>query len=134
MTSGFAQHGQEPGESDFSWGRGMSPPEIRGYELTNFDQLKMAQSTDPSNPGADEARTRVANPTESHIDESTGLWVGGDMREGQTPRVREQGPSSTSGQHAIIDPTKYTKGHYADGHQDGSGDAWRASLPPNPVL
>jgi hypothetical protein len=129
MTSPLVR-GQEPGESEFSYGKGMVPPQNRGYIPTNRDLLNAAYQTDPANEGATVEGTLVANPSQSHPDPITGVYVPGDLDQYATPRVRETGPSVPAG----IDPGKYNPGHYADGLQDGSGDAWRASLPPNPVV
>lgn len=119
--------GLEPGESEFSHGKGMSPPEVRGYIPTNVDQLLAERQTDPANPDASWQGTRSASPTVSHLD-SLGRYVPGDLRPEATPRVRESGLSGGT----RINPAVVNADHYADGLQDGSGDAWRASLPANP--
>lgn len=129
MTSPLVR-GQEPGESEFSWGKGLVPPQLRGYVPTNRTYLSAQYQTDAANPGANIEGTLVPNPTQSHADPKTGMYVPGDLDVGATPRVREVGPSRPAG----IDPSKYNPGHYADGLQNGEGDAWRASLPPNPVV
>lgn len=128
MTSPLVR-GQEPGESEFSHGKGMVPPQNRGYIPTNRVLLNAAYQTDSANSGATVEGTLVANPSQSHPDPVTGLYVPGDLDQHATPRVRETGPSVPAG----IDTSKYNVGHYADGMQDGSGDEWRNSLPPNPV-
>lgn len=111
----MAVHGTEPGESEYSWGKGLSAPAVRGYEPTNFDEMKRQMAIVTDIEGAD-------------------VEYGEATRPGFTPRVREVGPSSKVGQHKPVDTSVYTEGHYADGQQDGLGDAWRASLPPNPVV
>lgn len=42
----------EPGESEFSWGKGLQAPESRGYEPTNFDQMKALQRSDSADESA----------------------------------------------------------------------------------
>jgi hypothetical protein len=128
MTSPL-RRGIEPGETEFSHGKGLVPPQVRGYVPTDRVWLNAAYQTDPGNPEASIEGTLVANPTQSHRDPVTGVYVPGDLDVSATPRVREVGPSKPAG----IDTSKYNPGHFADGQQDGLGDAWRASLPPNPV-
>ncbi len=127
------QRGVEPGESEFSHGKGMVPPQSRGYVPTNRVMLNAFYQTDSSNPNATVEGTLVANPTQTHLDPVTGVPVMGDLEESATPRVRESGPSSMVGQFAKLDVSKYNPGHYADGLQDGSGEEWRRNQPPNPV-
>lgn len=132
MTSPL-RRGVEPGESEFSHGKGLLPPEVRGYVPTNRVLLNAMYQTDSANPDATIEGTFVANPTKTHIDPETGIPVLGDLDEYATPRVREIGVSSSSGQHKRIDVGRYNKGHFPDGQNDGLGQAWRDSLPPNPV-
>lgn len=124
LTPGF-----EPGESEYSHGKGILPPLGRGYVPSDRVRLGMRYQTDAANPEADEEGTLVVNPTQTHLDEANGVIVMGDLDQYATPRVRETGPSKPAG----IDPSKYNVGHYADGLQDGAGEAWRESLPPNLV-
>lgn len=121
-----------PGESEFSWGAGMSPPQERGYELTEYDRLVMIRQTDTTNPLASEEATRAVPPKASQWN-SKGKFIPGDMRPECTPVVTEKGPSSRSGQHTPIDVNTYTLGHEPDGDQTIAGRRWRESQPPNPV-
>lgn len=118
-----------PGESEFCWGKGIEPPQERGYQPTEFDKLKAIYLTEKTNPNANEDATRVATPTVSHVDEKTGLYVAGDLRAGVTQRVVEKGPSAPQ----TVFPDRYNIGHEPDGIQDGNGRAWRENQPPNPV-
>lgn len=137
MTApGVNQHGQVPGEGEFIFGKGIVPNAERGYVPDPIDVHRAIMQTDSTNPDADHMKLLAANPSQGSVDE-LGVFTPGDMEPGKTPLVREVGPSSSSGQHKRIDPLKARGGdpeHYADGLQDGAGDAWRASLPPNPVL
>jgi hypothetical protein len=123
-----------PGESEFSYGQGLSAPEARGHEPTQYEQLVAMRQTDSANPNASEEGTRVTNPTRSHIDPERGTYVPGDLRPEANQMVRETGPSRTDGSFKRIDTSQYNPGHHADGQQDGLGQAWRDSLPPNPVV
>lgn len=123
------QKGVEPGGSEFSWGKGLVAPLERGHTPTNRQILSAMYSTDAANPLAEYADVWKTDATTTHIDPKTGQIVNGTMSEWATPKVRESGAVKSAG----INPLKYNPGHYADGLQDGSGDAWRASLPPNPV-
>jgi hypothetical protein len=122
--------GKEPGGGEFSYGRGLLAPQERGAIYPARVLMGAVYQLDPANPDADIQGTFVANPTQTHVDPVTQVAVMGDLEEGATPRVRETGQVKSSG----IDPSKFNPGHYADGLQDGSGDIWRASLPPNPVV
>lgn len=118
-------------ESELSWGTGLMAPQGRGYVPTAYDRLRASRMTDSSNPDANEDAILEGTATHSTTDRD-GLYVAGDMKADITPLVTETGPSSSSGQHKIVDPLRFNPGHEADGFQDGSGAAWRASVPPNP--
>lgn len=66
--------GVEPGGSEFSHGKGLMPPEERGYEPMEWEQHLASMRTDPTDPSAEISYT---NPSKS----------------GATPRVRERGPA-----------------------------------------
>lgn len=136
MTApGVNEHGRTPGESEFTHGQGILPNSARGYQPDPVDMLRAIRQTDPTNPEADVMAAFEAKPSQGSMDE-LGVWTPGNLRNEATPFVTETGPSSTAGQHKRIDPSRPRGGdpeHYADGLQDGAGDAWRASLPPNPV-
>ena len=125
-------HGREPGESEYSWGKGLMPPTSRGYEPDNRDELLLTRQTETTNEAATWEGNMVPNPTTGRWEKGT--WIPGNIKPESTPMVRETGPSSSSGQHAPIDPLIYNDGHYADGLQDGSGEEWRRNFPPNKVL
>lgn len=136
MTSPL-QRGVEPGESEFSHGKGLLPNLTRHPEQVadNRVMLRAIYQTDSANPDADALGTLVPKPSQSHTDDF-GLYVPGNLATGMTPVVREVGPSSRVGQFKVIDPSKPKggdKAHHADGTQDGSGQSWRDSQPPNPV-
>lgn len=120
-------------ESEFSHGSGLMAPQGRGYVPTAYDRLRATRLTDPANPNANEENVLLPNPSQTSTDKD-GVVTPGDQKSGSTIMVTETGGASTSGQHAIIDPSKWNKGHEPDGEQDGSGQAWRDSMPPNPVL
>ena len=129
------EHGRTPGESEYSHGKGMLPPSIRGYEPDPRDMLMAIRQTDPINPEADVMAAFDAKPSQGSFDK-LGVWTPGNLRNEATPMVVETGLSSTAGQHKRINPALPKGGdpeHHADGFQDGSGDLWRASLPPNPI-
>lgn len=133
--------------SEFSWGRGLAAPRpaiggqggggvLNGMEsqgLSPYEQLRATRMTDPDNPDADESLVYVKDATVSGENED-GTYKPGNLRPGATPPVREDGVLPSGGQHGIIDPTKYNPGHEPDGFQDGEGQTWRDSVPPNPVL
>lgn len=130
---------------EFSWGPGLQENRARGAglpsspgnpggerPLTAFERLQATRMTDPDNPEANEDDVYNQNVTQSGLNED-GTYRPGTLRSGVTKRVT-QGPTAPSaGQHAKIDPSKYNVGHSPDGYQDGSGQAWRDSVPPNPV-
>lgn len=131
------RRGVEPGESEFSHGKGISSNLTRYPEQVadNRTMLRAIYQTDSANPAADALGTLVPNPSQSHTDDF-GLYVPGDLAAGMTPVVREVGPSSRVGQFKVIDPSKPKGGqkdHEADGTQDGSGQAWRDAQPPHPI-
>lgn len=136
MTApGVNQHGATPGESEYSWGRGILPPGSRGYEFEPVDMLRAIRQTDSTNPNAVAEDALVAGASEGTVDE-LGVFTPGTLAPGSTPLVVESGVSSSSGQHKRINPLLPKGGdpeHFSDGLQDGSGEFWRASLPPNPV-
>lgn len=136
MTApGVNRHGSTPIEGEFSYGQGIIPSLVRGYVPDNRDMLLAIRQTDSENPAASAMAALAANPSQGSFDE-LGVWTPGDLRADATPLVRENTPSSTVGQHKRLDPSRARGGdpaHHPDGVQDGSGDAWRASLPPNPV-
>lgn len=141
-----------PGE--YSWGAGLTPPPNRdfgggGYVPTAYDRLRATRLTDRDNPTASEQAILEGTATRSTVasEEKGVVYSGGDLRavpsgigddfDGPTPlvSVAEMARSAalSQGQHRIIDPSKWNKGHESDGEQDGSGAAWRASVPPWPV-
>lgn len=120
---------QTPGESEFSHGKGLMPPVERGYEPTPFDRLKAIYQTEKSYAEANEEGTFSPTPTRAHVDEKTGLYVPGDLRNDATQRVVEKGPSKPQ----EVFPDRYNMGHEPDGIQDGSGRRWREDQPPDPV-
>lgn len=119
-------------QSEFSWGIGLQAPPARGYVPDAFDRLKATRLTDHDNPEASEEAILEANVTVSSRDEN-GIYIPGNQRMNSTPLVQETAPIASTGQFKPIDPTKYNPGHESDGEQDGSGAAWRASVPPNPI-
>lgn len=122
---------------EFSHGGGILPPQGRGYVPTNLDRHRARMQTDSANPEANEEDALLPNSTESSLStDGLGTYVPGTRRSGSTPLVTETGGLPATGQFKRLDPSLPKGGdpeHYADGLQDGSGDAWRASLPPNPV-
>lgn len=127
------------GGGEFSWGEGLVSPPGRGGVPTLHDRHRARFITDQDNPDADENAVLELNATQSRLEkvgEVEGVYVAGHLRGGATPMVTQDGPVPTTGQFRKIDPSLPKGGHndhHADGMQDGSGDAWRASLPPNPV-
>lgn len=119
-------------QSEFSYGSGLMAPQGRGHVPTPFERLRAMRLTDPSNPNANEENVLLPNVSQTGTDED-GRYLPGDQKSGSTPMVVETGGASATGQHKPIDPGKWNKDHYADGFQDGSGEAWRQSMPPNPV-
>ena len=118
--------------SEFSWGSGLMPPQGRGYVPTAYDRLVASRKTDAANPEASEDAILEGTATNSSTN-SNDQYVPGDMRAEVTPMVTETGPAPSAGQHKIIDPSVYQKGHDPEGEQDGKGMEWRASQPPNPI-
>ncbi|AOE44898.1 hypothetical protein BI084_gp86 [Gordonia phage Terapin] len=121
-----------PGE--FSYGDGLMAPPSEGRVYTPYERMRAMRATDPANPEANEDDALLAGATQSHIDPVTGLHVPGTLDAGVTPLVKESGPPPRVGQHARIDPSRYNQGHDPEGMQDGEGQAWRDSVPPNPVV
>ena len=133
--------------SDFSWGLGLTPPLVGSggqgggavgtgsspRTLSAYERLKATRMTDPSNPDASENDVYNKNVTKSGSNPD-GTYKPGTLRPGATPPVRMDPVLPSGGQHGTIDPTKYNPGHEPDGFQDGEGQAWRDSVPPNPVL
>lgn len=118
-----------PGQGGGGVGEGMASRALSAYE-----QLRATRLTDPSNPDANENDVFVKDATHSGSNED-GTYRPGTLRPDVTaPVVVEAALPSPVGQHAMIDPSKYNPGHEPDGYQDGEGQAWRDSVPPNPVL
>ena len=117
-------------QSEFSWGMGLQAPPARGYVPTAFDRLKASRLTDIDNPEASEDAILEFGASMSGLDEN-GIYVPGDQRMNTTSLVTEDEARASTGQFAPLDPLRYNPGHEADGEQDGSGAAWRASVPPN---
>ncbi|QNJ55394.1 hypothetical protein SEA_LITTLEFELLA_83 [Gordonia phage LittleFella] len=126
--------------SEFSWGSGLVPNPASGYPLSPYDQLRATRLTDPTNPEADEGDVYSPNATQGHVDPVTGLWVEGTLRPHATQPVTEEEFAPSNGQHKIVDPSRYNyaeggrPAHDPEGYQDGSGQEWRDSIPPNPVV
>ena len=124
---------------EFSWGSGLIPNPASGYPLSAYDQLRATRLTDPANPEASEDDVYSPTVTQSHVDEATGLFVYGTLRPSATQPVTEAEFAPTDGQHKIVDPSRYNyaeggrPAHDPEGYQDGAGQAWRDSVPPNPV-
>ncbi|UVK63885.1 hypothetical protein SEA_LILYPAD_82 [Gordonia phage LilyPad] len=119
---------------EFSYGDGLVAPPSAGHQLTPYEQLRATRLTDTANPEANEDDVFVKGATQGHTDPETGLYVPGTLRPGVTPPVQEEGRPPAVGQHRTIDPSRYNKGHDPEGMQDGEGQAWRDSIPPNPVV
>lgn len=117
--------------SEFNHGSGLQAAPQRGYVPTPLDRLLASRKTDPANPDANEDNILNGTQTVSHLDKD-GIYVPGDMRAEATPLVTETDALPVTGQFKRIDPLKYNPGHDPEGMQDGSGAAWRASVPPNP--
>lgn len=136
MTApGVNRRGVTPEFSEFGPGKGLMPNPKRGYVPDNFDELKAIQATDAANPDADHEAMYTSNPDQGSVD-SLGVVTMGDLRPDVTPRVKSSDTIPTAGQWKVIDPGKPNGGdpeHFSDGVQDGSGDAWRAAQPFNPV-
>lgn len=73
--------GLTPGESEFSWGRGMMAPVERGYEPEQWDQLVGHRRTDSTDAGSEVDYRALGNPDRF----GPGL-----------PQVRETAPSMPS--------------------------------------
>lgn len=71
----------EPGESEYSYGKGMVGPEERGYTPTQVDILRAEKRTDSTDPDSTANYTDLGNP---------------DRYGGQPPLTREVGPSPAS--------------------------------------
>ena len=134
--------------SEFSHGPGLTAPlvgsggqggaSLAGGQdartLSAYEQLRATRLTDPANPEANEDDVFTKNVTHSGSNED-GTYKPGTLRPGVTaPMKMDPVLPSPTGQDAIIDPSKYNPGHEPDGYQDGAGQAWRDSVPPNPVL
>ena len=130
---------------EFSWGPGMMENRARGSGLpsspgnpggdrglTAFEQLQATRMTDTDNPDANEDDVYNVDVSASGVNED-GTYKPGTLRSSVTKRVTQDPVLPTAGQHARLDASKYNPDHEADGYQDGSGAAWRASVPPNPV-
>lgn len=129
----------------FSWGPGLMENRGRGSSLpsspgnpggeralTAFEQLQAMRMTDTDNPEANEDDVYNVGVTQSGLNED-GTYKPGTLRAGVTKRVVQDATLPQSGQHGKLDASKYNPDHEADGYQDGSGQAWRDSVPPNPV-
>lgn len=137
-TMNAAERGESlPGE--FSWGPGLMPNRdagggnVPGPGLSSYDQLRATRMTDPANPEASEDDVFSRGVSVSSAD-SEGRHVAGTLRESVTPAVRTNPGMPSTGQHGRIVSGEFNYGHQSDGLQDGSGAAWRASVPSNPVL
>lgn len=119
-------------QSEFSWGNGLQAPQGRGYVPSAFDRLKATRLTDHDNPDASEEAVLEFGVSVSGLDED-GIYIPGNQRMNTTVLVQESEATASSGQFTPIDPSRYNRGHESDGEQDGSGAAWRASVPPNRV-
>lgn len=119
--------------SEFNYGGGLSAPPAAGHELSPYERLRATRLTDTTNPEANEDDVFVAGATQSHSDPVTGVYVPGTLRPGVTPPVKETNIRPSTGQHAPIDPSTYSPDHDPEGMQDGEGQAWRDTYPPNPV-
>ncbi len=137
MTApGVNKRGVTPGESEYSWGAGLLPNPVRGYEPDNRDRLMAIRQTDTTNPAADVEALFKPGVTQGTTDDFD-VVTPGNMQRDSTPLVTEVGPSSSVGANRRLNPLKARGGVIGwepDGLQDGSGAAWRASLPPNPVV
>lgn len=132
---------------EFSWGEGLAPPTIgipgqggapvgegmAERTLSPYERLRATRMTDASNPEANEDEVFVKDPSYSGANED-GTYKPGNLRPGVTAPVRMSAELPSKGQHGKIDASKYNPGHEADGFQDGEGQQWRDSVPPNPVL
>lgn len=103
-------------------------------DLSPYERLRATRLTDPANPDANEEDVFVKGATHSGTNED-GTYKPGTLRPEVTAPVRMDPvlPADPK-RDAIIDPSKYNPGHEPDGFQDGSGQDWRNSVPPNPVL
>lgn len=125
--------------SEFSWGSGNVPNPASGYPLSAFDRLRATRLTDPSNPEASEDDVYSPNVSRSEGDPELGTYASGTLRAGATQPVTEERFAPTAGQHRVIHSDRYNPPsggrpkHYPDGYQDGAGEEWRNSVPPNPV-
>ena len=134
--------------SEFSHGPGLTAPLVgsggqggaglaggqAARTLSAYERLRATRLTDPANPEASEEDVYLNGATQSGVNED-GTYKPGTLRPEVTPPMRMDPvlPPPT-GQDAIIDPSKYNPGHEPDGYQDGEGQTWRDSVPPNPVL
>lgn len=53
---------QEPGESEFSWGRGLMPHVKHGYVPEQVDVLRAERRTDPTDPTSVASYDDMGNP------------------------------------------------------------------------
>ena len=56
------KRGVEPGESEYSHGRGLMPPEERGYVPEQIDILRADLRTDTADPGSTRDYYALGNP------------------------------------------------------------------------
>lgn len=133
--------------TELSWGAGLAAPRpqipgqggggvgkgMESQPLSPYEQLRATRMTDSANPDASEDDVFVNGATHSGTNED-GTYKPGTLRPGVTAPVTQGNVLPGNGQHGIIDPSRYNPGHEADGYQDGEGQAWRDSIPPNPVL
>ena len=56
------KRGVEPGESEYSWGRGTMPNVKYGYEPTQIDQLRAERRTDTTDPASEANYDDLGNP------------------------------------------------------------------------
>lgn len=133
--------------TEFSWGPGLAAPRpaipgqggggvgngMESQPLSPYEQLRATRMTDTSNELASEDDVFVKDATHSGANED-GTYKPGTLRPGVTAPVTQDNALPGNGQYAIIDPSKYNPGHEPDGYQDGEGQEWRDSVPPNPVL
>lgn len=130
---------------EFSFGSGQRPPLASGAPITPYERLRATRMTDSANPEANEDDVWSVDVTRTHMDEDEnsetyGTSIPGTLRPEVTQPVTEEEFAPSTGQHRIIRTDRFNPArngypkHYPDGYQDGSGEEWRDSVPPNPVV
>lgn len=92
------KRGVEPGESEYSHGKGQMAPPLRGYIPTQYDQVVAERRTDTTDPGSglDDASPDPYTPRQVGGKDMYHAAGNPDRYGPQKPMIRENTPSMPS--------------------------------------